>query len=111
MSSISMSEYAQRREQLMQRMAPNSIAILPAAPVSTRNNSVEYPYRQHSDFFYLSGFAEPEAVLVLIPKREHGEFVVFCRERNPERELWDGLRAGQDGAVQQIGRASCRERV
>lgn len=100
MSSISMSEYAQRREQLMQRMAPNSIAILPAAPVSTRNSSVEYPYRQHSDFFYLSGFSEPEAVLVLIPKREHGEFILFCRERNPERELWDGLRTGQDGAVQ-----------
>lgn len=100
MSLISMSEYAQRREQLMQRMAPNSIAILPAAQVSTRNSSVEYPYRQHSDFFYLSGFSEPEAVLILIPKREHGEFILFCRERNPERELWDGLRAGQDGAMQ-----------
>ncbi len=99
MSSISMSEYAQRRQQLMQRMTPNSIAILPAAAISTRNSSVEYPYRQHSDFFYLSGFSEPEAVLVLIPKREHGEFVLFCRERNPERELWDGLRAGQDGAI------------
>jgi len=99
MRSISTSEYAQRRQQLMQQMTPNSIAILPAAAISTRNSSVEYPYRQDSDFFYLSGFAEPEAVLVLIPKREHGEFVVFCRERNPERELWDGLRAGQDGAI------------
>ncbi|MDY0205681.1 MAG: Xaa-Pro aminopeptidase [Pseudomonas sp.] len=99
MSSISTSEYAQRRQQLMQRMTPNSIAILSAAAVSTRNSSVEYPYRQDSDFFYLSGFSEPEAVLVLIPKREHGEFVLFCRERNPERELWDGLRAGQDGAI------------
>ena len=99
MSSISRSEYAQRRQQLMQRMTPNSIAILPAAAISTRNNSVEYPYRQHSDFFYLSGFSEPEAVLVLIPKREHAEFIIFCRERNPERELWDGLRAGQEGAI------------
>ena len=99
MSSISTSEYAQRRQQLMQRMTPNSIAILPAAAISTRNNSVEYPYRQDSDFFYLSGFSEPEAVLVLIPKREHGEFILFCRERNPERELWDGLRAGQEGAI------------
>lgn len=99
MSSISTSEYAQRRQQLMQRMTPNSIAILSAAAVSTRNNSVEYPYRQDSDFFYLSGFSEPEAVLVLIPKREHGEFILFCRERNPERELWDGLRAGQEGAI------------
>ena len=99
MRSISPAEYAQRRQQLMQRMTPNSIAILPAAAISIRNSSVEYPYRQHSDFFYLSGFAEPEAVLVLIPGREHGEFILFCRERNPERELWDGLRAGQEGAV------------
>ena len=99
MSSISISEYAQRRQQLMQSMTPNSIAILPAAAVSTRNSSVEYPYRQDSDFFYLSGFAEPEAVLVLIPNREQGEFVVFCRERNPERELWEGLRAGQAGVM------------
>ena len=99
MSSISTSEYAQRRQQLMQGMTPNSIAILSAAGVSTRNSSVEYPYRQDSDFFYLSGFSEPEAVLVLIPQREQGEFVLFCRERNPERELWDGLRAGQDGAI------------
>lgn len=99
MRSISTSEYAQRRQQLMQRMTPNSIAILPAAAINTRNSSVEYPYRQHSDFFYLSGFAEPEAVLVLIPKREHGEFIIFCRERNPERELWDGLRAGQEGVI------------
>lgn len=99
MSSISPSEYAQRRQQLMQRMTPNSIAILPAATISTRNNSVDYPYRQNSDFYYLSGFQEPEAVLVLIPQREHGEFILFCRERNPERELWDGLRAGQDGAI------------
>lgn len=99
MSSISPSEYAQRRQQLMQRMTPNSIAVLPAAAVSTRNNSVDYPYRQNSDFYYLSGFQEPEAVLVLIPQRAHGEFILFCRERNPERELWDGLRAGQEGAI------------
>lgn len=99
MSSISTSEYAQRRQHLMQSMTPNSIAILPAAPVSTRNSSVEYPYRQDSDFFYLSGFSEPEAVLVLIPQREQGPFVMFCRERNPERELWDGLRAGQAGVI------------
>lgn len=98
MSSISPSEYAQRRQQLMQRMTPNSIAILPAAAISPRNSSVEYPYRQHSDFFYLSGFAEPEAMLVLIPEREQGEFILFCRERSPERELWEGLRAGQEGA-------------
>jgi len=102
-SLISQTEYRQRRQLLMQQMEPNSIAILPAAPVSNRNNSVDYPYRQNSDFFYLSGFAEPEAVLAIIPGREHGEFVLFCRERNPEKELWDGLRAGQEGAVRDYG--------
>ena len=60
-------------------------------------------YRQDSDFQYLSGFPEPEAVIALIPGREHGEYVLFCRERNPERELWDGLRAGQEGAVSDYG--------
>ena len=99
MPAIRPAEYARRRQQLMQQMAANSIAILPAAPVSNRNNSVDYPYRPNSDFFYLSGFDEPEAVLVLIPGREHGEYILFCRERNPEKELWDGLRAGQEGAI------------
>lgn len=103
MSLISQSEYRKRRVLLMQQMEPNSIAILPAAPISTRNNSVDYPYRQNSDFHYLCGFAEPEAVMALIPGREHGEFVMFCRERNPERELWDGLRAGQEGAIEKYG--------
>lgn len=103
MSVIRPAEFAQRRQQLMAQMAVNSIAILPAAPVSNRNNSVDYPYRPNSDFYYLSGFDEPEAVLVLIPGREHGEYILFNRERHPEKELWDGLRAGQEGAVQNFG--------
>lgn len=103
MSSIRPAEYAQRRQQLMTLMGSNSIAILPASAVSNRNNSVDYPYRPNSDFFYLSGFAEPEAVIALIPGREHGEFVLFCRERDPDKELWDGLRAGQEGAIRDFG--------
>lgn len=103
MSLISQTEYRKRRDLLMQQMEPNSIAILPAAPASNRNNSVDYPYRQNSDFQYLCGFGEPEAVMALIPGREHGEFVMFCRERDPERELWDGLRAGQDGVIERYG--------
>ncbi|KJU77300.1 Xaa-Pro aminopeptidase [Ectopseudomonas oleovorans] len=87
----------------MAQMEPNSIAILPAAPVYIRNRDVEHVYRQDSDFQYLTGFPEPEAVMALIPGREHGEYVLFCRERDPERELWDGLRAGQDGAISQFG--------
>ncbi len=87
----------------MAQMEPNSIAILPAAAVAIRNRDVEHVYRQDSDFQYLSGFPEPEAVIALIPGREHGEYVLFCRERNPERELWDGLRAGQEGAIRDFG--------
>ncbi|MBH3426939.1 Xaa-Pro aminopeptidase [Pseudomonas alkylphenolica] len=103
MSHIPKSEYARRRKALMAQMVPNSIAILPAAAVAIRNRDVEHVYRQDSDFQYLSGFPEPEAVIALIPGREHGEYVLFCRERNPERELWDGLRAGQEGAVRNYG--------
>ncbi|MEQ6329744.1 Xaa-Pro aminopeptidase [Pseudomonas chengduensis] len=103
MISIPKSEYARRRKALMAQMEPNSIAILPAAPVYIRNRDVEHVYRQDSDFQYLTGFPEPEAVMALIPGREHGEYVLFCRERDPERELWDGLRAGQDGAISQFG--------
>ncbi len=100
---ISKQEYARRRKALMGQMEPGSIAILPAAPVRLRNRDAEYQYRQDSDFQYLTGFPEPDAVAVLIPGREHGEYVLFCRERDPERELWDGYRAGQEGAVLTYG--------
>ncbi len=103
MTRIPRTEYARRRKALMAEMEPNSIAILPAAPMYIRNRDVEHIYRQDSDFQYLSGFPEPEAVIALIPGREHGEYVLFCRERDPARELWDGLRAGQDGAVSEYG--------
>ncbi|MFR0715239.1 Xaa-Pro aminopeptidase [Enterobacterales bacterium BD_CKDN230030183-1A_HGKHYDSX7] len=103
MSHIPKAEYARRRKALMAQMVPNSIAILPAAAVAIRNRDVEHVYRQDSDFQYLSGFPEPEAVIALIPGREHGEYVLFCRERNAEREQWDGLRAGQEGAIRDFG--------
>lgn len=103
MTHIPKSEYARRRKALMTEMEANSIAILPAAPMYIRNRDVEHIYRQDSDFQYLSGFPEPEAVIALIPGREHGEYVLFCRERDPARELWDGLRAGQDGAISEYG--------
>lgn len=101
--SISKQEFARRRRALMALMEDNSIAILAAAPERTRNRDVEYHYRQDSDFWYLSGFPEPEAVLALIPGREHGEFVLFCRERDRTMETWNGYRAGPDGAVEKYG--------
>jgi Xaa-Pro aminopeptidase len=93
-------EFARRRRQLMRMMGKGGIAILPAAPPKIRNRDAEFPYRQDSDFIYLSGFEEPEAVAVLIPGRSHGEYVLFCRERDPVRETWDGRRAGPEGAVE-----------
>ena len=102
-SMIPMKEFADRRRKLMELMAPDSIAIVPAAPESVRNRDVLHPFRQDSDFQYLSGFGEPEAVLVLIPGREHGESVLFCKERHPEKELWDGFLAGPEGAIESFG--------
>jgi Xaa-Pro aminopeptidase len=100
---ITKTEFARRRKQLMDMMEPNSIAILPAAPERVRSRDTEYHYRQDSDFLYLSGFEEPQAVIALIPGREHGAFVMFVRERNREREIWDGYRAGPEGACEEFG--------
>lgn len=100
---IPKSEFLRRRKELMEYMGPNSIAILPSAPVQTRNRDVDYAYRQDSDFQYLSGFPEPEAVMVLIPGRPHGEFVMFCRERDRLMETWHGYREGQEGVMKNYG--------
>jgi Xaa-Pro aminopeptidase len=94
-------EFERRRTQLMRLIGTDGIAILPAAPTRQRNNDVEYNYRQDSDFYYLTGFSEPEAVAVLIPGREAAEYILFLRERDPEREFWDGKRAGPAGAVEE----------
>ena len=96
-------EFERRRKQLMRMVGVGGIAILPAAPVRKRSRDVEYRYRQDSDFYYLTGFKEPDAVAVLVPGRKQGEFLLFCRERDPDRELWDGSRAGQDGAIEDYG--------
>ncbi len=93
-------EFARRRKQLIRLMGRESIAIVPASPVRHRNSDVEYPYRQDSDFHYLTGFGEPEAVAVLVPGREAAEYILFVRDRDPLRETWDGRRAGPDGAVE-----------
>lgn len=102
-TGISAAEFARRRKQLMRMSTDDAILILPSAPERIRSNDTHYPYRQDSDFWYLSGFPEPEAVLVLVPGRKHGETLLFCRERDLEREAWDGPRAGQEGAVEQFG--------
>lgn len=93
-------EFAKRRKQLMRMIGDESIAILPSAPARMRSRDIEYRYRQDSDFYYLTGFAEPDSVAVLAPGRNNGEFVLFCRERDSRRERWDGSRSGPDGAVE-----------
>jgi len=100
---IERKEFARRRQQLMRIIGDDAICIVPAAPERLRNNDSHYPYRQDSDFHYLTGFPEPDAVLALIPGRAHGETILFCRERDPEREAWDGPRAGPEGAVSEFG--------
>ena len=100
---ISQKEHARRRRQLMGMMGEGAIALLPAAPLQFRNHDAEYPYRQDSDFLYLTGFNEPEALLVLAPGRRQGQFILFCRERDPEMETWNGPRAGIEGACDDYG--------
>lgn len=96
-------EFSHRRKRLMQMMGTGAIAILPTAPVRLRNRDAEYPYRADSDFYYLTGFPEPEAVAVLIPGRKQGEYILFCRERDLQQETWHGRRAGTEGATAQHG--------
>ena len=95
---MSRQEFTRRRQALMSHMETDSIAILPSASEKIRNRDADYPFRQDSDFYYLSGFPEPEAVLVLVPGREYGETILFCRERDRTREIWEGYRAGPEGA-------------
>jgi len=95
-------EISRRRKELMGQMEPNSIALLQSAPARMRNNDAEYPFRQNSDFYYLSGFKEENAVLALIPGRKQGEAVLFCQEKDKEKELWTGLLMGPDAAKQKL---------
>ena len=100
---IQPSEYARRRKQLMRMAGGDAILIVAAAPERLRNNDAHYPYRQDSDLHYLSGFPEAGAVLALVPGRAAGEVILFCRERDAERERWDGPRVGTEGAVERFG--------
>lgn len=94
-----MEEYRNRRASLKQKMAEKSCAILAASPERLRNQDVFHPYRQNSDFWYLTGFDEPEAIMILAPEYEEGEYILFCRESDPKEEVWHGGRAGLTGAI------------
>ena len=89
-------------EEFMRRMSPRSVAIIPGAREATRSNDTNYRFRQDSDFFYLTGFEEPDAIAVVKPS-EDNKYVLFVRPRDPEREIWDGRRAGVEGAMSEFG--------
>ncbi len=104
---ISSQEYSRRRQALLAKMQPGSAALIFAAPEVTRSADSEYPYRQSSDFWYFTGFNEPEAVLVLIKSNDtHNHSVIFNRVRDLTAEIWFGRRLGQEAAPGKTGRGS-----
>src|SRR5450432_825535 len=94
-------EFKERRDRVLAAIHPG-VLVIPSAPLAIRNNDVEHEYRQDSDFFYLTGFDEPESVLVLNSQSPQ-RYSLFVRSRDPEREVWDGARAGVEGAVAAFG--------
>jgi len=96
-------EFARRRQRLMNEVGEQAMILLAAASPALRNGDSYYPFRQDSDFYYLTGFTEPDAVLALLPGRDQGEQILFCRPRDPQRERWDGPRLGLEGAREVLG--------
>ncbi|ELS03615.1 Xaa-Pro aminopeptidase [Xenococcus sp. PCC 7305] len=99
---IEKSEYQQRREQLMAKVG-NGTAIFHSAPMAVMHNDVEYVYRQDSDFYYLTGFNEPEAVAVFAPHHEEHRYILFVQPKDPEKETWTGYRCGVEAAKEKYG--------
>ncbi|AFZ42810.1 aminopeptidase P [Halothece sp. PCC 7418] len=100
--SISKAEYQQRRETLMEKIGQGT-AIFRSAPMAVMHNDVEYRFRQDSDFYYLTGFDEEEAVLVLAPHHEEHQFVLFVQPKDLEKETWTGYRVGVEAAKEKFG--------
>ncbi|MFL6656530.1 MAG: aminopeptidase P N-terminal domain-containing protein, partial [Massilia sp.] len=100
-----MNAYAARRARLCAQMQPGAVAILPTAPEAMRNSDTDYPYRHDSYFYYLTGFTEPDSVLVLVAAKGNApaQAILFCRQKNVEREIWDGFRHGPEGARAAFG--------
>jgi len=94
------SEFKRRRKALMQQIGKDNIALIASASSHTRNRDVEFPFRQDSDFYYLTGFNEADSLAVFIPGREQGEYILFCREFDEKKALWEGAHAGLEGATE-----------
>ncbi len=100
---IANAEYRARRRGLMEALPADGAVLLPGAALVTRSRDSEFPFRQDSDFHYLTGFPEPDALLLLLPGRAEGEAVLFCQDRDPALEAWTGIRLGAEGAVREHG--------
>ncbi|WP_278374376.1 aminopeptidase P N-terminal domain-containing protein, partial [Idiomarina abyssalis] len=98
---IPQDEFKQRRRQLLESLPPHSVALVAANSEVTRSNDTEYPFRQNSDFFYLTGFNEPDAVLLLI-NDGNPRSVLFCQDKDLKHEVWHGLRLGYTNAVEAL---------
>ncbi len=92
-------ELVKRRKMLMRMVGPKGVAIVPSANLVPRNRDVDHVFRQDSDFLYLTGFDEPNALALLMPDKEGDRYILFCRERDAEQEVWSGRRAGLEGAL------------
>ena len=102
-AAIAPSEYRQRRAALIAQMPANAALVVPSATLVTRSHDSEYAFRQQSDFYYLTGIQEPDALLVLLPSRDTGQCVVFCQDRDATMEAWTGRRLGAQGVEAQHG--------
>lgn len=96
-------DHAERRARVANIVGAEGVAIIAATPERNRNNDVDYPYRPNSDFRYLTGFCEPEAIAVIAPGFDEGDYLLFCRARNADQEIWIGRRAGPEGAMADYG--------
>ncbi len=95
--------HAERRRRLMDRLGANSAAVIVSSPERNRSNDTYYDYRPSSDLWYLTGFEEPDAVAVMLPEHEEHPFVLFLRERDHKKEVWDGERVGVERAKERLG--------
>lgn len=100
---IKKSEFKKRRRELMAHMEPNSIAILSSSEEFLRNGDSTFAFRQSSDLYYLTGFKEAQSCVVLIPGRPQGECLLFCQEKDPLKEMWNGRLMGPENAVETLG--------
>ena len=103
MTALGLDVFADRRRRLMERIGPKAAAVFFSAPESVRSNDSHFDYRQNSDLYYLTGFEEPDAALVLLPGHDKHPTVMFVRKRDREREIWDGFRSGVEGAKERFG--------